>query len=211
MKTLPFCAHDLIYGIKKEEIVLDQNENYPSWFSKLEAPYFAVIRRDKKRGGFIPIGIRGKRKDERLAAFVLYQSFYQIISPTFITQNALWQKYPFLQEYPSFKELDSIAHFFTALKVSWGITGSLGYELITKIPCITKQSDLDIIVTLKKPDHELLLSMKNYIQNYPFIDLQIQTPIGAFSLKEWKEDRCPILLKTDEGAFLTNKLWSRYN
>ena len=41
------------------------------------------------------------------------------------------------------------------------------------------------------------------------IDMQVETPFGAFALREWLRTGGAVLLKTSHGPVLTNDAWSK--
>ena len=101
-----------------------------------------------------------------------------------------------------------------AIPWRWGVTGSCGYALATGKAVMHADSDLDILVRCPEPASPADFDeLADIMASLPCrTDIQIETPAGAFALKEWlRESRHDsggrVLLKTDFGPVLTDNPW----
>jgi phosphoribosyl-dephospho-CoA transferase len=93
--------------------------------------------------------------------------------------------------------------------LTWGVTGSAGFELATGIEALHAMSDLDLILRTPKPlgrdaARELLATLDKAVCA---VDMQLQTPFGAVALREWAGASPRVLLKTARGAHLVTDPW----
>lgn len=106
--------------------------------------------------------------------------------------QALREVFPILQEY------------------QWEIGGSCGYELVTGVPMVNLNSDLDIIVknfpVISLSEARDLLFKLNQFKVH--IDMQVTDGQNGFSLEEYANDRSQTtLIKTVNGPELTKNPW----
>lgn len=186
-------ANDLMYYTKK-----------PNWVDEsiTRAP-FVVIRRVHSEGNFIPVGIRGTRRDERFAAFVHVNKIVDIISPEQIAQARDWVYY----DKEIFFYLKQIENIMNDNAIDWGPVGSVGFELVSKVPTVNDKSDIDLMIRHpSKLTPELAKEIVDELNQLPVpTDIQVETVEGAFSLKEYAVCKGkPILFKTKNGSALKN-------
>ncbi|WP_243976604.1 malonate decarboxylase holo-ACP synthase [Vibrio natriegens] len=203
---MSFSAHDLLWV---DEITLEGNES-PSWYASHNQSLPVVVRR-ASRQTLIPVGVRGKNRSERLAAWACKSSVVKSVSPRELVQSeharAYWQS----SELVAFQTLTDVDAICQAYGIEWGVTGSLGYELATGMPCAHQDSDIDMTVYLSEPvPVETLTSLSDQLDKLACrVDTQIETALGAVALREWVLGRgeSNVLIKTDEGPLLTDNPW----
>lgn len=204
MEISLYQPHDLLWV---KDIVIDQEK--PNWYANHIITRPVVVRR-AKHNSFIPVGVRGSQKTQRLACWVNSPDIIQSMSAIEVAKQQLW-----LRQYPQhplqqFKALQKIESLFSQLDLSWGLCGSLGFELATGLMVANENSDLDLIVYIAdKPQSKKLVLLWQRLQKLPFkVDLQIETPIGAMALYEWMHKPEKIMVKTNLGPILCTNPWA---
>jgi phosphoribosyl-dephospho-CoA transferase len=201
--------HDLLWIGERAGLLVD--EPLPSWAGDawiMAAP--AVVRREHvATPGLIPVGLRGRTRSERCKAYLRESSVVRRVRPEELVQADFASMYAFLLAFPAVMELGRVAPLLDATGLPWGPTGSVGFALATGLPVLRQASDLDLVVRAAKPLGEkqlsALLALAGLVQCR--IDIQIETPFGAFALAEFAAGRTAILLKTDMGPRLTDDPW----
>lgn len=201
--------HDLV-RLARPDAIISYGE-LPSWvaLSLARAPY-AVIRRVPLMPGMAPIGVRGEARAERFAAFASVESIVDTITPEQLASQQAWNGTERLAHIAALQALPLIADLFAAHGLTWGPTGSVGFELASGILTAKPTSDLDIVVRVPEP-----LDKKQAAQLYARlrdaarvrIDVQLDTPHGAVALAEYAGGDGPMLLKTLHGPRLVANPW----
>lgn len=191
------------------------DKSFPEW--ALEglnlAPFVVVCRgklKDRDGKNYIPIGIRGGSREKRFGCFMLEENVEELITPQYIVEQKLWgnSSWSFLlaQLEKELRKWDS--------NLVWGITGSIGFELVAKHRVTSENSDLDIIIKPQKPfsvkEAGVLLNIlqeKSYEINHTIIDVIIQTSKGWVSLAEYVGGTESYLMKTETGEKLLQDIW----
>ncbi|MGQ7277389.1 malonate decarboxylase holo-ACP synthase [Brevibacillus thermoruber] len=201
--------HDLLRVTDITRLVTRPTE--PEWVNEaLTLAPFVVVRRAPIENGKIPVGIRGKSRTQRIAAFLERNAVALHVAPEqFVSQKA-WKKSPRYQRIKALRVLDFIENVFLTYHLSWGPTGSVGFELASGVPTVTDKSDVDIVV---RAPHFLSVETAKQIvcelsKSPVRIDPQLETPKGAISLIEYSRDDPPMLLRTEEGPRLIGNPWS---
>jgi len=183
----------------------------PKWVDEaLKRAPFVVVRRAPFLNNKVPVGIRGKLRNERFGGLLLQGNISNIISPQKIVSNKLWLNTPRFSQIQVFSALDFVNSIFKSHGLSWGPTGSVGFELVSGIPTVKSTSDLDIAIYVQ----ELLPSIiakQIYVKlkKAPVpVDAQLETPHGAVSLEEYARGDTPILLRTINGPMLVKNPWA---
>lgn len=196
-------VHDLIWLAGAADL---QGE-LPEWVnSQWRSALPLVVRRDWDAGGRIPVGIRGLRRDQRAAAWVLPEAVRRCVPPDSLSESELLLRSPFVS-LPPVQAAIQLAQQRWGWQ--WGITGSVGYALATEVPVMHAESDLDLVLRCDVPVVENELTRwQQFTQQLPCrVDTQVETPQGAFALAEWlREGR--VMLKTNRGPRLTAQPWS---
>ena len=204
--------HDLLHladgaGMRYEEPV-------PAWVpaSLARAPW-VVVRRAPTIAGLVPVGVRGRTRPERLAAFLAPTAIAARVTPedlaaaqgwrhAFRARNACWLG--------ALRVLDAIDELFTFLGLAWGPTGSVGFELATGVAAAGPASDLDVIVRASEPwSLARARELVDDLARLPVrVDTQLDTPTGAVALAEYARGG-RVLLRTPDGPKLVDDPWRR--
>ncbi len=201
-------THDLL-KIKNVDAFLE-NLQQDNWINEAirRAP-FVVVRRCILTESLIPVGIRGFERSQRLAASLCYNNISDKISPEQISKLNLWENNEHIKNTKIYNILQSVDYILEQEGISWGPTGSTGFELVSGITTVNKGSDLDIIIRAENPlNLNTAIRVKEKLDEIPFvIDSQIETPKGSISLIEYSRNVHPILLRTVNGPCLVNDPW----
>jgi phosphoribosyl-dephospho-CoA transferase len=165
---------------------------------------FVVVRRMQQKQGLVPIGIRGKERHERYAAWLDPQYIVTRVAPESIKPHAS------LSPLAAFGSLLELQGRWREVKLAWGPGGSIGFELVSGCPVVHERSDLDLIVRAPTPlSSDCLRMLAEADNDLPCaIDIQVETPYGAFSLKEYVGASARCLLRTIHGPQLVADPWS---
>lgn len=201
--------HDLIKIKNYKNLNIDFS-NYSWALEALKNSPFVVVRRAPISDKLIPIGIRGSLRSQRLAAFLPFSDIDNIFAPTYIVEKKLWLENSHIKNTNIYSPIEVISKIFDEHNLKWGICGSAGFELITKIPTVTENSDLDIMIKIDTADDLFsAASAKELCQKLFNIkvktDIQIETPKGAIALAEYASKNNPILIRTINGPRLITK------
>lgn len=188
-------AHDLLWGMTPAHLPADA----PAWAK--DAVGTVVVRRAIVAPGFVAVGVRGRLREQRFAALMPMAAVQRRVAPEALRDVVSTRDLPALQA------LDQLRPVLASL--SWGVTGSAGFELATGIEALHAQSDLDLILRTPEPldrnDARDLLATLDEVTCA--VDLQLQTPFGAVALREWAGPSRRVLLKTANGAHLVIDPW----
>lgn len=194
--------HDLVWIHAKEDLHVKNDKAV--WVDTEWNPALPlVVRRDV--GEKIPVGIRGRERHRRQAAWISKDAICKIETPETLMQQDVIQRVPFQKKKP-------IQALLLLMKKVWpfslGVTGSCAYSLATHQDVMHDASDLDLRIDApSRINPSVFQPFVVFLKTLPCqVDVQIETPKGAFSLAEWlKTDR--VLLKTNMGPVLTENLW----
>lgn len=208
--VLPVCPHDLLWTDAFSGLVF--SEALPAWVGEQWHPGLpVVVRRDADAGGLIPVGIRGRARSERAAAWLSHACIRRVVTPEMLVADTeRLACSPFAATRPVTALLVLARR---ALPWRWGVTGSCAYALATGEPVLHDDSDLDLRVCCEKPvRHEDMAELDRLCRSLPCrIDVQVETPLGGFALREWLQphtgSRRRVLLKTNTGPVLTDDPW----
>lgn len=195
--------HDLLIIDAKYVIA---HSPIPAWaVDSLEATPFVVVRRAHAPKGLAAIGIRGKERNERFAAFLPEEYVVKQIKPEDLAEKKIWKSV----RSTMYSSLELAAEIFNHYSFRWGPGGSVGFELATGVETVTLESDLDLIVRAPEP---FQVKKAQYIMEElnkcPVkVDVQVETLAGAFSLMEYTRGQGPVLLKTKYGPKLSSIPW----
>ncbi|WP_339469697.1 MULTISPECIES: malonate decarboxylase holo-ACP synthase [unclassified Pseudomonas] len=191
-------AHDLLWGMTPAHLPADA----PAWAVEvIGAGHPVVVRRAITQPGLVAVGVRGRVREQRLAAEMPIAALQRRVVPEALCGVVSPRNLPALR---------ALASLQTVLaNETWGVTGSAGFELATGIEALHALSDLDLILRTPEPlargDAEDLLAILDTAECA--VDLQLQTPFGAVALREWASGSRRVLLKTVSGAHLVLDPW----
>lgn len=194
--------HDLLW--LKPGAVLEPD--LPAWAGLLLAQGLpVVVRRASCPEGWLPAGIRGGDRAQRLAIRVASGGVARVVAP-----EELRAKEPAADraDLPAFRTLALLAGRLPS-GVAWGPTGSVGFELASGWPAVTGDSDLDLVLRCPEPlSRADARDLWEACSNLPArCDLQLDTGAGGLALAEWAAGRTEVLLKTDQGPLLVKAPW----
>lgn len=194
---LEISAHDLLWGMSLEQLDVAA----PSWLhDRVAAGIPVVVRRDQQRANQVAVGIRGVRKSERYATWMLIDSIVRHVKPEQIrvlphSDDAVQQT------------LLGVAQLLG--ERNWGVTGSYAFSAVTGEHTATASSDLDVLWRQATAmAMEEAKDMYAQMKQLPIpVDVQIETGVGGFSLADWVNSTGRVLLKTNHGPQLRTNPW----
>jgi phosphoribosyl-dephospho-CoA transferase len=164
---------------------------------------FVVVRRTRQKEGLIPVGIRGRERHERCASWVNALHIIERIPPESIDPLT---PLPLLPAFDAFFELK---RRWRDMRLTWGPSGSVGFELVSGCNVVHNKSDLDLVIRSATPLPTDLMQLLVEVENYLpcAIDLQIETPHGSFVAREYMNASFQCLLRTIDGPRLVANPW----
>lgn len=169
-----------------------------------------VVRRAPLINNMVSVGIRGTNRSQRLAANILYSNIIKIITPEQLVEGKLWRGNKHIRETQIFKTLETVDSIFQSYSMTWGPTGSVGFELASGVETVTSNSDLDIVV--RAPSFLPIKTAKDITKELSTVitkvDIQIETPKGSLALAEYARGDSNILIRTFNGPRLIKNPWS---
>ncbi|MCB2308191.1 malonate decarboxylase holo-ACP synthase [Clostridium estertheticum] len=206
---MEIATHDLLRLKNGCDIIGSFSQ--PDWVDEaLKRAPFMVVRRAPFLNNEVPVGIRGELRNERYGGFLLQSNIASITSPKEIVANKLWRTTPRLAQIQVFSTLDFVDEIFKAHGLSWGPTGSVGFELASKIPTAKSTSDLDIVIYVPEfLPYKIANHIYKDLMKAPVpVDAQLETPNGAVALEEYARGETSILLRTINGPLLVKNPWA---
>ncbi|WKL03073.1 malonate decarboxylase holo-ACP synthase [Paenibacillus amylolyticus] len=213
----PFQVHDLlkIHG----NAVLRGEQPVPAWVTTtMRKNPWVVVRRAEQTAGNIPVGVRGPERHLRWAASISADDVIASVSPEQLVADQAWHNLP--QErwgIPAIAMLQQVAELWSRTERTWGLGGSVGFELATGQEVTRPESDLDLILRLPErisPEQatELLAKLTSPLNisgkwSGVRLDVQAETAAGSFSMAEWARGGSQVMLKTTSGPILANDPW----
>lgn len=211
-----YLAHDLLWGMTVQQLPADA----PEWvFDSIRAGHPVVVRRALGPAGEIPVGVRGRLREQRFAAVMRVDSVCQRVQPESLCHVSIER------DLPALHTLKHLRPMLDDCGWVWGVSGSAGFELasvgfelaragfhLASAPlALHPHSDLDLILRTPEPlprlqARELLKILDR--ATCP-VDMQLQTPLGAVALREWAGRSDRVLLKQACGACLTADPWNQ--
>jgi phosphoribosyl-dephospho-CoA transferase len=195
-----FIAHDLLRLSDPRDLVYRVPP--PAWSHEaLSRAPWVVVRRAPFENGLIPVGVRGKNRSERIAAFAHAASVVQRTRPEDLASSQAWKEAPRREEIPALHVLSRTHVILQTLGLIWGPVGSVGFELATGFPAANWSSDLDLIIRMNDLPNpwvaeKLLAVMEN---GGARVDVLLETAAGALALSEYTRGEPEMLLRTVNG------------
>lgn len=199
MVNMPL-AHDLLWGMTPAQLPADA----PQWaVDSLAAGQPVVVRRALSAEGLIAVGVRGLLREQRLAAFMRVDSIVRRVSPEALCHVDSPHDLPVMQA------LRHLRPMLDDCGWVWGVSGSVGFELASGFAAMHAASDLDLILRAPQP-----ITRQQARETVAFfdraacrVDMQLQTPFGAVTLREWASASARVLLKNAQQAQLVVDPW----
>jgi phosphoribosyl-dephospho-CoA transferase len=168
----------------------------------LQAAPYVVVRRARLQDGLLPIGIRGPARSDRFAAWLDPAAILSSHPPETLRSNNR------SRTLPAFTALALLEQAWDNgnLGLPWGPTGSIGFELASGHPAASQTSDLDLLLRAQERcSLHQLQTIAQIVDSLPCtVDIQIETPAGAFALQDYLASPDKLLLRTSDGPKLVN-------
>ena len=197
-------THDLLRIDDADQLRADGS--IPDWVEKsLAFASFVVVRRAPSLNGLVPVGVRGRTRGQRFAAFVSHNSIRERITPEEITEKRSW-KYNRLRETSFAMALEYIEATLVTSTLTWGPIGSVGFELASGAPTVGLCSDLDLLIRMESPlNCKSARQLSLRLAEVPVrVDVQLETPSGAIALAEYARGEPSVMLRTCDGPRLVS-------
>jgi phosphoribosyl-dephospho-CoA transferase len=183
----------------------------PAWVAaSLKRAPFVVVRRAAPGDGLIAVGVRGEIRSKRFGSWLDARFVAEALKP-----ESLGSAKPSMTRanLPAFALLLAVAPLCDSSGRVWGPTGSVGFELASGYPTVTQTSDLDLLMRAPEPldraTAKILFDALSQaaLDHGTRIDVQIQTPIGAFSLAEYAHPGARVMMRCADGPKLVADPW----
>jgi phosphoribosyl-dephospho-CoA transferase len=202
-------AHDLIWLVDPAGFARDTV--LPAWAGAAwlaRAPW-VVRRASRADAGRIPAGLRGVTRAQREALWLPRTQIQRVVTPAMIARQERWHGRPLRASLPVLHTLASIAPQLNALQLDWGITGGVGFALASGLDVLHEGSDLDLQIQSPTPLPASVIHALGTVLDgqRARVDVQVETPLGGFALRERLRTNGRVLLKTDDGPVLTANPW----
>lgn len=200
--------HDLLKISSINDLITD---GLPQWAEDIFPDSLTVVvRRSEIINSKIPVGIRGIKREQRFAAFVLDSDVKEIITPYQLVSEKSWQNVSDeRKKLPAIKALPAVAKILQEYK--WGISGSVGFELATGTNSAKMTSDLDLVwkpdTSISREGAKNLLAKLNQFGVHA--DLQVIQGSNGFSLEEYSQSKSTIMMKTLSDPILVKDPWKK--
>ena len=191
-------AHDLLWGMTPAHLPADS----PAWvMDAVGAGHPVVVRRAIAEPGYVAVGVRGQRREQRFATQMPLAAVQRRVTPQALRDVSS------PRDVPALRALDQLRPLLAPQE--WGVSGSAGFELASGIQALHALSDLELILLAPQPlDRKDARALLAQLDTAPCaVDLQLQTPFGAVALREWAGGSRRVLLKTAGGALLVLDPW----
>jgi phosphoribosyl-dephospho-CoA transferase len=206
----PAPTHDLIRLRHLTALTVDVP--IPAWVEPaLRRAPWVVVRRGYVRDGMIPVGVRGRARHERFAAWLAEDEIADRLAPEDLTGSVHVIDRARRDAMPALTALARVAPILEARGLRWGPGGSVGFEIATGVSTATSSSDLDLILRqdcrFEPGTAADLLAILAAAATPARIDVMIETPCGGVSLAELAAMPAQVLLRTPDGVRLVADPW----
>jgi phosphoribosyl-dephospho-CoA transferase len=200
-------VHDLLLTTSTE--IRQACHAEPSWVGPALQRYpWVVTRRAVAPEDLIAVGVRGIERRQRWGGFMRNDQVSKVVSPFDLRcelADAVRLSLPALQA------LWFLEAELSRLPYRWGPGGSVGYELASRAPVITQESDLDLVISAPdRFDRDFAQHLLKKIAVAPAkVDVRIETSWYGFSLEEYARGNSEkLLVRTATGPLLTTDPWN---
>lgn len=181
----------------------------PAWaeVALVSAPW-VVVRRARSRDGLIPVGVRGRRRAERLAAWLHPDAVLECLTPPELAARSACSARR--GRAPALAALEAVAVLMRRHELIWGPCGSVGFELASGVATVTAESDLDLVVEARTAlPRATAVELRARLAELPVrADVLLEGPQGAVSLEEYARGRVPLLVRTADGPRFVRDPWA---
>jgi phosphoribosyl-dephospho-CoA transferase len=205
-----WSAHDLLQISGCIDLVKIGQEPSPVWIERsLRLAPFVVVRRANPFDGLIPVGVRGSIRNQRFGAYLGAESVLRRIAPEQLNESYSLQNGTRTKRIPALNALVEIKKNLSHFPLTYGPTGSVGFELASGLLATTAASDLDLLIrTPERLSMKLAQELMKIFSRIPCrVDAQLETPRGAVSLIEYTSGQLPLLLRKSGGPVLVDDPW----
>jgi phosphoribosyl-dephospho-CoA transferase len=206
-----FQPHYLLAVDPKQLIeAVHKYSSVPEWVEgQMQTTPFAVVRRGLATGHEIPIGVRGKERNQRWAAFCHPKLVKSIITPSQLLTRPI--RTSRADATTALRTLDLLKERWIDLDHPWGPGGSIGFELATGTHVVKPESDLDIVIyATRRITADEARSLCARAKDLPaVVDIRVETPVFGFSLWEFaRANPAPILMRAPNEVMLGTDPWA---
>ncbi|NBA98456.1 malonate decarboxylase holo-ACP synthase [Pseudomonas sp. R5(2019)] len=196
-----FLPHDLLWTENFDWLPADA----PLWaVDALRKGHPVVVRRASGAVDQVAVGVRAGLREQRYATWMPMAVVQRRVRP-----EQLCDLPAMAQDWPALQALRALKPVLDATGLTWGVSGSAGFELATGCSALHQHSDLDLILRTAQPfDRQAAAQLLQHLHT-PLcrIDVQLQTPHGGVALLEWAGAARQVLLKSSDGARLVSNPW----
>lgn len=196
-------AHDLLW---LRPGACADGASLPDW---VEPEWPVVVRRaPPTTPNLIPVGLRGRSRNQRHAAWVAPAQVTRCSTPEALARERGWER-PYSGGFACLDTLARIAPMLEESGLAWGPTGAVGFALACGAAVLHPDSDLDLLVRAESPLGKDETALLNALKTRAVcrLDVQVDTGQGGFALDEWLAGRRSVLLKTASGPRLVSNPW----
>lgn len=205
-----YSVHTLLRLRHIDELIWE--EGRPDWaISALQLAPWVVVRRAAPRPRLWPVGIRGGLRLQRCAAWLPDTAVEDCVTPEMLVATRSWRQRPCADAIPALALLDEVEAILHAHGYAgrWGPGGSVGFELASTLPCVSPNSDLDLVLQAHEPiavrDAAALWAALSELPAR--VDALLETPVGAVALAEYARGKSVVMLRTAQGSQLVADPW----
>jgi phosphoribosyl-dephospho-CoA transferase len=208
-------VHDLL--LVKSTAIEEACMAEPAWVRPaLEKYPWVVARRAISTDDRIAVGVRGQERQQRWGGFMKKDQIVKMIDPWHLRSglaNTVRLSLPAMQSLRFLEiELALLSNNWGPGGSDWGPGGSVGYELASRAPVVTAESDLDLVIRAPdRLDREFARHLLKKAALAPAkVDVRIETPWCGFSLEEYvRRTSEKLLVRTSTGPRLTTDPWNQ--
>jgi phosphoribosyl-dephospho-CoA transferase len=200
-------AHDLVEIAEGAALLSHET---PGWVTgALRETRTVVVTRGQAPMGFLCVGIRGRKREERHAALLREDDVKSWRTPESLAAEKNWCGHPGITCLPALQSLALVAEYAEQEHLNWGPVGSVGYELATGVHTVCAKSDLDVVVRCSVHlDFRRLKGLQELASSAPArVDVMLEGPLGGVSLWEFLHSPERFLIKTSFGPRMDAFRW----
>ncbi len=182
----------------------------PAWAeAALARAPWVVVRRARSCEGLIPVGVRGRERAERLAAWLHPRDALECLTPPQLAARGGWRSGARRARVPALAALEAVEALMRGYELTWGPCGSVGFELASGVATAAQGSDLDLVVQARAAlPRAVAAGLHAALARLPVrADVLLEGPLGAVALEEYAAARTPLILRTADGPRLVDAAW----